>query len=255
MLLAIDIGNSQTSLGLFKGSELTHQWLLSTQSTRTPDELEAILFSFFQRHSLKIEEIRQVILCSVVPSSDAAYEHFVESTLKLPLYRVGITPKMPIQMEVDNPVEVGADRIANAIYAAVHFKLPALIIDIGTAITFDLVKRGPTYAGGLILPGMGLALQSLGGGTAKLPVVGLKHPTRLIGRNTIECIQNGIYFGYIEAIEGLICRFKVENLELAEVVLTGGGGELYKNSLKGTTAYHSDLTLHGIRLFYEKVFV
>ncbi len=251
MLLAIDIGNSLTSLGLFQGSELLHQWTLSTNRTRTVDELEGLLSALLTRHQLQFSSIRHVSLCSVVPAASQTYEKLAQQIIQCSFSRVAIQPKMPFRVEVDHPAEVGADRLANAAYAAFKLSLPAVVIDIGTAITFDLIVKGPTYVGGIILPGLGLALESLGGRTAQLPIVDIQQPKSVVGRNTVECIQSGVYFGYADALQGLIRRFKEATPGIQDVVLTGGGAAIYEGKLAGVTQYLPNLTLHGIRLFHS----
>lgn len=250
MLLALDIGNTQISFGLFDGSTLRHHWRAETKASRTADEYASLLFPLLDHAGIGIESLTAVALCSVVPAADFSVKRFSKLYLKHEAFVVDA--KAPgLRLNVDFPSEVGADRLANAAYATHHLKLPAVVVDIGTATTFDVVGEGGVYEGGIILPGMRVAVEALGLRTSKLPVVDLSFPPNVIGKNTISCIQSGILYGYVELIDGLLRRLEKE-LDRPTIVLTGGMGGLLRDRLAHKAEYLPNLTLEGIELLYRR---
>jgi len=252
MLLAVDVGNSQTSYGLFEGDKLLRHWRAVTLGLRTADQHAAFLFPLLHQAGIEPKQIKGVALCSVVPSADHPFFLLAREYFQLPLFKIHSEIKIGCEIRVDTPAEVGADRLANAAYAVENLTLPAIVIDLGTATTFDVITKGPSYEGGVILPGLQMAVEALGGRTAKLPVVNLKFPTRVIAKSTIECIQAGVLYGYVDLIDGLISRTVKELGETGDIVLTGGIAPLLHKHLNTTTKLLPDLTLEGIRLLYNK---
>lgn len=252
MLLAVDLGNSQVSFGIFDKNILKFHWRLETKSTRTSDEYASLLFPLLDRTGLKREDFNGVALCSVVPPGEHELELFFRDYFNLIPFKVRIDNDLGFAVNVDVPSEVGADRLANAAYACENLSLPCVVIDIGTATTFDVVTKSKSYEGGVIFPGIRLALDSLASKTSKLPKVDLEFPKRAIGKNTIECIQAGVLLGYCDLIDGLLARTEAELKEKPTVVLTGGFAFLFQEKLKVSTTTLPDLTLEGIRLLYER---
>lgn len=250
MLLAVDIGNSQTSFGFFDGS-LRFHWRMQTVRSRTADEYAAFLFPLMQKHGLQDSDVSGVALCSVVPAADTAFENFCRSYWKVSPFKVDHTCQMDFRLAIDFPEEVGADRLANGAYAVKHMRLPALVIDIGTATTFDVVTKDRAYSGGVILPGPRLAMEALGLGTSKLPMVNLQFPERAIGKNTVECIQAGILYGYCDLIDGLVARTVAELGETPDIALTGGFATIFHQRLKTQSKLLPNLTLEGTEILYR----
>lgn len=252
MLLAVDLGNSQVSFGIFDKDQLKFHWRLETKSTRTADEYASLLFPLLDRSGLKKEDFKGVALCSVVPPGEHELELFFRNYFQLVPFKIRIDNDLGFAVNVDVPSEVGADRLANAAFACANLPLPCVVIDIGTATTFDVVTQSKSYEGGVIFPGVRLALDSLGSKTSKLPKVELEFPERAIGKNTVQCIQAGVLLGYCDLMDGLLERTIRELKEKPTVVLTGGFAFLFQGRLKHETSCLPDLTLEGIRLLYER---
>ncbi len=252
MFLAVDIGNSQTSFGVFEGSVLRYHWRAETKVSRTPDEFGALLFPLMGRAGIHESDFEGVILCSVVPTADLSFESFCQTYWKLTPFRVTAGIELGFGFNVHMPSEVGADRLANAAYAVERMTLPALVIDFGTATTFDVVSKEKKYEGGVILPGVRIALEALSSKTSKLPLVEVGFPKSVIGKNTVECIQGGILYGYCDMIDGLIIRTAAELGGTLDIALTGGLSPLFQKQLKTKAKFLPDLTLEGIEILYRR---
>lgn len=250
MLLAVDVGNSQTSYGVFKDGKLVRAWRSETRAARTADEFASLLFPLFAHAGLGTSWAGAV-LCSVVPAVDNAFARFCRDYLSLEPTHLTPNSDLGFALQVDNPSEVGADRLANAAYAVTHLSLPAVVVDFGTATTFDLITRDG-YQGGAILPGAGLSVAALSGGTAKLTSTELAFPPSVIGKSTSTCIQAGVLYGYCDMIDGLIDRMERELAETPKVILTGGVGPLFQARLKRKLPWNPDLTLEGIALLAKR---
>jgi type III pantothenate kinase len=248
MLLALDVGNTNVTLGTFEGKRLSREWRVKTD----PSMRAGALLAEFRKLRLPLAKIAGVAVASVVPPLDKA----LGQALRLLFGRepVWLTPRsrLGMKLRVKKPGEVGADRIANALAAAGIYGAPAVIVDFGTATTFDCIARNGDYLGGAILPGPNMAARALAEFTAKLPLVPVARPRRVVGKDTVECIQGGLYFGYIGMIE------KVMALTLAEMgeprarkLATGGLARLFQKDLR--LVHAPDLTLHGVRIAYEKL--
>ena len=247
MLLAIDIGNTEITCGVFDSEELQATWHVSTGLHRTVDEYAALLLNLIRPTDLRISD---VAICSVVPPLVAIFEELCQRYLHTSPLVVGAGVKTGVRIRMDNPKEVGADRIANAAAAHHLYSGPVIIADLGTATTFDVVSREGDYMGGAIAPGIGVATEALFMRAAMLPRVELVRPKRAIGTNTVAAMQSGIVFGYIALIEGMIARIQKELAEPARVVATGGFAELIAKQTPVIDLVNPNLTLVGLRLIH-----
>ncbi|MDG4476104.1 type III pantothenate kinase [Thiovibrio frasassiensis] len=255
MLLAVDIGNTHMVIGVFSGPSLRCHWRVKTDKGSTVDELAAIFHTLFTMEGLQFNDISDTIISSVVPSMQAAWAAFATRYLHTaPLVVGGDTVLTTMQVLIDNPAEIGADRLVNAVAAYDRFKCPLIVVDFGTAITWDCVSGAGEYLGGAIAPGLSIAMEALGSRTAKLPQVDISTaPDAPIGTNTVAAIKSGILFGYGGMVDGLIRRLREQMApELPQTVATGGMAALiapYTTSLD-----HVDpmLTLNGLRLLHER---
>jgi type III pantothenate kinase len=257
MLLAIDAGNTNIVFAAFDGAVLKGAWRSATDTKRTKDEIQVFLSHWLHEVGLKPANFTHAIIASVVPDLD-----FTLKTLCRQLFKcepmivgqtqmdLGITPLLP------RPQEIGADRLVNAVAANHLYGPPLVIIDFGTATTFDVVD-GDGYRGGVIAPGINLSLQALHMAAAKLPRVNVDRPQKVIGTTTIEAMQSGVYWGYISLIEGLITRIRTEYASISKqgtmkVIATGGLSPLFQGGTNVIEHVDMDLTLTGLRLIFEK---
>ena len=250
MLLAIDIGNTNIIFGVFEGEELRATWRIATGIHRMPDEYAALILNLLHHKSLDISDIDKVALCSVVPPLTTHFEELSQQYFNTSPLVVGAGVKTGVRIRMDNPREVGADRIVNA--AATHhlYDGPTIIVDLGTATTFDTVSREGDYLGGAIAPGINIAAESLFARAAALPRVELLRPEHAIGTNTISAMQSGLFFGYVGLVEGIVARIQQELQEKAKVVATGGYARLIAKETPVIEIVNPDLTLIGLRLIY-----
>lgn len=253
MLLGIDVGNSQTSYGLFDGKKLLFHWRGETKHSRTPDELASFLLPLFVATSQEFRRVREIALCSVVPPLDSVFEEFADRYFDCKLHRIDRHAPLGIELRVRAPEEVGADRLVNAAYAATHLALPAIVVDLGTGTTFDVVDNRRGYLGGLIVPGIRTGLEALSARTAKLPRVDLKHVPKVIGSNTVECLQSGVVHGYASLVDGIVEKIEKELGAPCSLTLTGGLAEFLHPHLGRPAALLPDLTLVGIREIAERM--
>jgi type III pantothenate kinase len=251
MLLVIDLGNTNLTLGLYQGETLRLHWRLATDQARMPDEYGIQILSMLEHGGCKPEELTGICLSSVVPPLTERIIEACQSYLdRMPLV-VNYTLNLGIQVGYDDPNAVGGDRLADAAAAWKLYGGPACIIDFGTATTFNALTKDGVYLGGAITAGVGIALDALVRRTAKLPPVEFQAPPNVIGRNTIHAMQSGLIFGYVAMVEGMVARFKAELGANAKVIGTGG--------LVSTIAAHSKtieitapwLTLDGLRIIWE----
>ena len=251
MLLAADIGNTNITLGVFDGEKLKGTWRIATGVHRMPDEYAIMILGFFDLQHIKASEIKDVVLCSVVPPLIGNFEELCQRYMHVTPLVVEAGVKTGIRICMDNPREVGADRIVNAVAAHQLYGGPVIVIDLGTATTFDAVSGEGDYLGGAIAPGISIATEALFTRTAALPRVELASPKRAIGRNTIAAMQSGIVFGYVGLIEGVVSRIQKELGDKAKVVATGGYAELLAKEARIIDVVNPDLTLVGLRLIYD----
>ena len=254
MLLAIDVGNSQTVCGIFKKGSLFCHWRLKTDREKTADELAARFLSLFTMQKIQFKDITAVIIASVVPTQQQAWQEFSPKyTGTTPLLVNGQHLNTGIIIATDNPGEVGADRIVNAVAAFDKYKMSTIIVDFGTAITFDCISGKGEYLGGAIIPGMSISLDALARRTAKLPRIDISTPPqKAIGANTVDAIKSGLLLGYGSMVDGLIKKLSAEFSETPQVIATGGMSELIAGYTESIHVVDPLLTLKGLYLLYEK---
>jgi len=250
VLLTIDIGNTDTTIGIFDGEELCATWHMATNIHQMTDEYAALLLNLLHHRGLDTSDIKEVTLCSVVPPLVATFEELFQRYFHISTLVIEAGVKTGVLIRMDNPREVGADRIVNAAAAHHLYGGPIIITDLGTATTFDTVSKEGDYLGGAIAPGITTAAEALFTRAAMLPRIELTHPKRAIGTNTIAAMQSGIIFGYVGLIEGLVARIKEELGEEAKVVATGGYAELMAKETPVIDVVNPNLTLVGLRLIY-----
>ncbi len=250
MLLVIDVGNTNIVLGVFRGGELAYQWRLSSERTQTADELRMAVRSLLDEAELDVSDIDGVAIASVVPSLNRTLAKSFESLL--PSAKIGFlnSETSPIALAVEAPSRVGADRIANCIGAYALHGGPILVLDFGTATTFDLVSEEGSFLGGAIAPEMRLAARALTERAAQLHAVELKIPESVIGKNTETNIQAGVVLGYFSLVDGLIARFRSEVSADLKVMATGGKGQLFYENLDSIQLYDDVLTLKGLKRWW-----
>jgi type III pantothenate kinase len=251
MLFVIDIGNTQTVLGVFEGDKLRQDWRISTDKTKTADEYGVLIQSICSSSGFSFEDFKAVAISCVVPPLLQTFEEFCRKSLHLEpvLVEPGIKTGMPILM--DNPREVGADRIVNAVAAYQEVRRACIVVDFGTATTFDCISAEGEYMGGVIVPGIGISLEALFQTASKLPRVEIAKPPSVIGKNTIHCMQSGILFGYISMVDGMVERIRNEMGEEAYVIATGGIAERLAPESRAIQRVDRYLTLQGLRILYE----
>lgn len=256
MILVIDIGNTNIVLGTYRDEKLIAEWRLSTDLLRTADEYGIQVINLFEANKLEISMIEGVIVSSVVPSIMYSIEHMIRKYFNTNPIVVGPGVKTGINIKYDNPKEVGADRIVNAVAAHYIYRKALIIIDFGTATTFCAVKKNGDYLGGAICPGIKISSEALFQKAAKLPRVELVKSPSIIGKNTIASMQAGIVYGYIGQVDYIVNRMKYEMIQMGEedpfVVATGGLAKLISEETKNVDIVNPFLTLEGLRIIYKK---
>lgn len=252
MLLAVDVGNTDTVLGVFRGGDLVWHWRMATREERSPDELALVYGGFLAQQELSFSrEITGVVVASVVPAQTQALRDMVDAYFHFPPVVLGPGVSTGIRIVFDNPKDVGADRIANAVAAFARFRGPAVVVDFGTATTFDVVSAEGEYLGGVICPGVKVSASALFGATARLPRVEIMAPRSVVGRSTVESIQSGLVIGTAAMVDGMLERIE-ETLGDAAVIATGGLAEVVLSSCSRIQHHDPWLTLEGLRLVYER---
>ena len=246
MLLAIEQGNTNTLFAVHDGSGWVAQWRTATQSNRTADEYAAWLFQLLALTGLKFEMLDACIISSVVPQSVFNLRNLARRYLKVEPLVIGENVELGIPVRLEKPSEAGADRLVNAIGAHAVFTGDLIVIDSGTATTFDIVAADGGFEGGVIAPGINLSMEALHAAAAKLPRVAIRRPMKTIGRDTVGAMQAGVFWGYIALIEGLIARIKAEWGRPMTVVATGGVASLFLGATDAIDQFDSDLTIRGL---------
>ena len=252
MLLAIDVGNTNTVFALYREREQVGQWRLSTNRERTSEEYAALLIQLMGLAGFTPEGVAAVVIASVVPPAVMPLRRMSREYFACDAFVVGEDLDYPIRIDLANPAEVGADRVVNAVAALTRYRPPLVIVDFGTATTFDVVDRDGTYRGGAIAPGINLSIDALARAAAKLPRIAVEAPERVIGRSTVEAMQSGIFWGYVGLIEGLVRRIVQEYGEHMTVIATGGLAPLFYERAGLFDHLDRDLTMAGLLEIYER---
>lgn len=256
MVLLVDVGNTNIVLGVYKDKENVMSWRISTDSKKTSDEFGIQVMQLFTQSELNPKEVKGIIISSVVPNIMHSLENMIKKCFGINPLIVGPGIKTGINIKYDNPKEVGADRIVNAVAAHEIYKRDMIIIDFGTATTFCSVTKSANYLGGCIVPGVKISSDALFDRAAKLPRVELEVPENIICKNTISSMQAGIIYGYIGQVEYIVKKTKKEMMELGSeepfVIATGGLANLIANETNVIDKVDSSLTLEGLRIIYEK---
>lgn len=252
MLLAVDVGNTNITCAAFQGREMVQQWRIATSGSRTAEEYGVLMSQAMALDNMKLADITDVIVATVVPETLFNIRGFCRRYFGVSPLVIGEEGvDLGMKPMIDTPAEAGADRLVDAVAAHIRYGGPLIVVDFGTGTTLDVVDAEGNYMGGVIAPGVNLSLDALHRAAAKLPRIAVEKPGRVIGKNTLECMQSGIYWGYVAMIEGLVARIRAEYGENLKIVATGGLAVLFD---KGTDIFDfvdPDLTLAGlVEIFY-----
>jgi type III pantothenate kinase len=246
-LLVVDVGNTNVVLGLYRGEQLVSSWRLATARERTTDE-----YGILARQLIGTTQLEGAVVASVVPPLNFSVASMIRKYFDIDPLFVEPGVKTGIAIHVDNPQEVGADRIVNCVAAHSAYGGPSIIVDFGTATTFDVVTADAEYVGGVIAPGLNISAEALFARAARLPRVDIRRPPTVIGTNTVVNMQSGIYYGYIGLVDGILARMKQEVSGVRHVVATGGLAALLAEESEHIDAVDEDLTLKGLKIIYDR---
>jgi type III pantothenate kinase len=252
MLLVIDIGNTNSVLGLFDGKELVRSWRTSSDSNKTEDEYQVLFSQLFLMGGFKAEDVTGVTLASVVPPVTAVMERTLEKWLGVKTLVIGPGVKTGMPILYDNPREVGADRIVNAVAAYERIGHGVIVVDFGTATTFDCVSPKGEYLGGVISPGIQISAEALFVRASKLPRIEISFPKQVLAKNTVDAMQSGITYGYADMVDGILRRLSRELDFPFSIMATGGLARAILKKCEHVIEIDDDLTLHGLRLIHER---
>ena len=252
MILVIDVGNSSIMLGIFRGDQLEHHWRVATDRNKTDDEYGILIKSLFLDAKVYAHDIDGIIMSSVVPPLMFAFESMSKKYFNLKPLVIGPGIKTGLNIKAENPREVGADRIVNAVSAIHYYGPPLIVVDFGTATTFCYVDERGCWAGGAIAPGLNISTEALYSRASKLPRVEIAKPSTLLGKNTVAAMQAGIFYGFVGQVNEIVSRMKAELHVNPKVVATGGLSSLFKEETKSIDIVDPFLTLKGLQLVYER---
>lgn len=252
MLLAVDIGNTNTAFGIFQEQKLIEDWKIKTERDRTSDEYALILINLLDSSGIEKQEIKAVIISSVVPPLTPVFQNLSQKLFQIRPLIVGPGLKTGMPILYENPLEVGADRVVVAVAAFERYGGPCVVVDFGTATTFDAISSQGEYLGGAIAPGIQISAEALFLKTAKLPRIEIKKPKKAIGRSTVSSMQSGLFFGYIGLISNIIEKIKRELGGRPKVISTGGFAAQISHEIKSIDVNEPHLTLEGLRIIYER---
>jgi type III pantothenate kinase len=252
MLLVIDVGNTNTVLGLYRGEELVRSWRLHTDKARTADEWAMTAHELFSLAGLHFTDVGHVIISCVVPPVLAALEGLCRDYFRGDPYVVGPGIRTGMPILYDNPREVGADRIVNAVAAYARRRRSLIVVDFGTATTFDVITARGEYLGGAIAPGLAISAEALYQRASKLPRVEIACPPQVIAKNTVSSMQAGLFYGYVGLVDGIVTRMKQELRECPHVLATGGLAGLVAPCSQTIDEVDPNLTLEGLRIIFER---
>ncbi len=251
MILAIDIGNTNITFGIFDGQTLGPRWRLATGRGRTPDECGALMLGLFRNSGICASDIHSIAIASVVPPLTPIFAAACRQYLAAEPLVVDSASRTGVRIRYEDPSQVGADRIVDAAACLKLYGAPACIVDFGTATTFDAISAEGDYLGGAIAPGIGIAAKELFQRAAKLPTVDLQRPPAAIGKNTVHSLQSGLFYGYVGLVEGMVKRFCAELGPDTKVVATGGLAEIIAKETTVIASVAPWLTLEGLRIVHE----
>lgn len=252
MILVVDVGNTNIVLGLYDGDDLLHHWRLSTNRSATVDEYGMMIHNLFSHAGIKAHQVEGVMISSVVPPLIYVLENLCHKYLKKPPMFVGPGIKTGLNIRYENPKEVGADRIVNAVAAIELYGSPCIVVDFGTATTFDYIDERGQYIGGAVAPGIGISTEALYQRAAKLPRIELARPKSVVGRTTVTSMQAGIIFGFAGQVDGIVERIKEEFGTNPTVIATGGLAEMISAESRTIQQVNPLLTLQGLQMIYKK---
>lgn len=252
MLLLFDVGNTNIVLGVYRGEDIVAYWRIATDRSKTADEYGILLLQLFTAAKIDLSCISAMAIASVVPPLNNILQDMAAKYLNLTPLVIGPGVKTGMPILFDNPKEVGADRIVNAVAAYEIYGGPCIVVDFGTATTYDAISAKGEYLGGAIAPGIGISTEALFQHAAKLPRIELVKPKNVIGKNTVVCMQAGIVFGYLGQIEGIVKRMKAELGEKVYVIATGGLAKLFEHETAEIDKTDLLLTLKGLKIIYER---
>ncbi|APH34168.1 MULTISPECIES: type III pantothenate kinase [Bacillus] len=252
MLLVIDVGNTNTVIGVYHDGELEYHWRIETSRHKTEDEFGMLLRSLFEHSGLMFEQIEGIIISSVVPPIMFSLERMCTKYFHIEPQVVGPGMKTGLNIKYDNPKEVGADRIVNAVAAIQQYGAPLIVVDFGTATTYCYIDENKQYMGGAIAPGITISTEALYSRAAKLPRIEIARPDNIIGKNTVSAMQSGILFGYVGQVEGIVKRMKWQASQEPKVIATGGLASLIANESDCIDIVDPFLTLKGLEIIYER---
>ncbi len=252
MLLVIDVGNSNTVLGVYRNAELIRDWRIATDKDRTVDEYAMLFHNLFELAEMRFEQLSAVIISCVVPPMLNSLEALCRKYFKLSPLVVGPGVKTGMPIQYDNPKEVGADRIVNAVAAFDRWHCGMIVVDFGTATTFDVVSASGEYQGGAIAPGVGISAEALFARASKLPRVEFVRPAQVVAKNTVSSMQSGIFYGYVGLVEGIVTRIRAEVGQPLKVIATGGLAAAIAEASDMIDSVEPFLTLEGLRILYQR---
>lgn len=252
MLLAIDTGNTNTLFAVHDGKEWRAQWRSATDMTKTADDYAVWLSQLMEISGLSLAQVDNCIISTVVPQSLFNQRNFARRYLKVEPFVIGENVDLFVDVRMAKPGEVGADRLVNAVGAHADYPGPLIVIDSGTATTFDIVGADGAFEGGIISPGINLSMKALHDAAAKLPRVAIQKPARVIGRDTVEAMQSGVFWGYIDLIDGLVERIKAEYGQPMTAIATGGVASLFQGAASRIDQFDPDITIKGLLLLFRR---
>ncbi|MDQ0233299.1 type III pantothenate kinase [Metabacillus malikii] len=252
MILVLDVGNTNTVLGVYEATDLKHHWRIETSRNKTEDEFGMVIKGLFEHVGITFDDIEGIIISSVVPPIMFALERMCNKYFKLKPLVVGPGIKTGLNIKYDNPREVGADRIVNAVAGIYEYGGPLIIVDFGTATTYCYINEDLQYMGGAIAPGINISTEALYSRAAKLPRIEITRPDNIIGKNTVSAMQSGILYGYVGQVEGIVKRIKDQANVIPTVIATGGLASLIAKESDCIDVVDPFLTLRGLQLIYDR---
>lgn len=253
MLLAIDVGNTNSAIALYDGDDQKARWRTSTSSSRTADEYAVWLSQLMSMGGFRLEDVTDCVIANVVPQSLFHLRNLSRRYFNVEPFVVTAASVPGVEVRIPKPSEAGADRLVNAVGAFVAYGGPLVVVDSGTATNFDLVGADGAFEGGVIAPGINLSMQALHEAAAQLPRVAIEEPARVIGKDTVGAMQSGVFWGYVSLIEGLVRRIKDEYPAPLKVVATGGVASLFEGATDAIDVFDPDLTIRGLLEIHRRV--